>query len=197
MRASALLGPLLLLLLEHIAAADTRLLCLGLSALANMADIGGAPLLHAHGALEIVVGCLRSRDVAVRFYAVAAVQNLSAAPECALRLRGTGVERLLEAVLCSEAPDADVALCAMGALANIRRAARKQRTAAAAAAAQSAAGGEVRGASSTLRAIAALPATVALTLLVSAAALPRRLLSRLQAAAGPTAALAPAASTSS
>lgn len=135
-RESGLLGPLALLLLEHMPAVDKRLTYLCLSVLVNLADLGGAALVHEHGGLELMLGLLRSDDLSVRYYAVAGVQNMSALPECAIRVRGTGAERLLEAML--DSPHEQTGRCAAGALANIRRAARELRLASAAAVAAAA-----------------------------------------------------------
>lgn len=125
MRASGLLGPLSLLLLEDMGAADKRLAYVALSVLVNLADVGGAPLVHEHGGLELMLGQLRSDDLSIRYYAVAGVQNMSANVECAMRVRGTPAERLLEAML--DAEHGQIARCAAGALANIRRASRERR----------------------------------------------------------------------
>jgi hypothetical protein len=93
--------------------------------LVNLADLGGAPLVHAHGGFELMLGLLRTDDLSVRYYAVAGVQNMSATAECAVRVRGTPVELLLEEML--ECANPQIERCAAGALANIRRAAREAR----------------------------------------------------------------------
>jgi len=124
-RESGVLGPLILLLVEHMQGVEKKLVYLGLSVIVNLADCGGAGLVHAHGGLELLLGLLRSDDLSLRYYAVAGVQNLSFLPVCALRVRGTGAERLLEAMLDSS--NQQIARCATGALANIRRASRALR----------------------------------------------------------------------
>lgn len=132
-RECGVLGPLLFLLLEHLQAADRRLVDLGLSVLVNLAAFGGAQLVHAHGGLELMLGLLRDSDLSVRYCAVAGVQNMTATAECALRVRGTPAERLLEVML--DSGNEQIERCAAGALANIRRASREVREAAAATAA--------------------------------------------------------------
>jgi len=120
-----LVRPLVLLLVEHLHAPDPRLLYVGLSVLVNLADMGGIELVHQHGGMELFIGLLRAADLSVRYYAVAGVQNMTSAPECAVRVRGTGVESLLEVML--DCGNEQIERCAAGALANIRRAVRTER----------------------------------------------------------------------
>mmetsp|Transcript_12105 Transcript_12105/g.31668 ORF Transcript_12105/g.31668 Transcript_12105/m.31668 type:complete len:649 (-) Transcript_12105:390-2336(-) len=152
-----LIGPLIQLLLEQINASDRHLVYVGLSILVNLADMGGALLVHAHGGFELLCSLLRANDLSVRYYAVAGVQNLLSTPECAARAQGTGVEEVLYAMLEDTDNDNEqIARCAAGAIANIRRADPERRPEAAAAARGDEGGGA--GGMGALGALSALPA---------------------------------------
>lgn len=167
-RSVELIGPLIQLLLEQLQSTDRHLVYLGLSILVNLADMGGAALVHEHGGLELLCSLLRADDLSVRYYAVAGVQNLMSSPECAARAQGTGVEEVLYAML-DDTENEQIARCAAGAIANIRRA-HAQPSAAEAQPADSAGSGM-------LGALSALPAT-GLSMLFGVLAAPFRPLLR-------------------
>lgn len=105
--------------------ARVELLYLGLSVLVNLGDLGAGIDVINSGGLDLLASLLRVTDGAVRYYACAGVQNLTAYPEAAARIRGTGVEEMLQELLDYDSDE--IARCAAGALANSRRFAQDAR----------------------------------------------------------------------
>ena len=88
-----------------------------LSALANLACIGGVSLVKQQGGFELMLEQLRAEQVSVMYYALAGVQNMAGDLECHQQLLATESDRVLEALL--EHPRDSIRRLATGALVNI------------------------------------------------------------------------------
>ena len=88
-----------------------------LSALANLACIGGVSLVKQQGGFELMLEQLRAEQVSVMYYALAGVQNMAGDLECHQQLLASESDRVLEALL--EHPRDSIRRLATGALVNI------------------------------------------------------------------------------
>eukprot|EP00965_Chrysotila_dentata_P060505 2005565-Pleurochrysis_carterae.AAC.3 len=95
-----------------------------LSALVNLACIGGVPILKEQGAVPLILKLYRSQAPSVQLYAVAAIQNTARDVECAWRYIDAGAEEVLVDIFNTTSND-KLKRYATGALANLK-AMRKQ-----------------------------------------------------------------------
>lgn len=119
--------PLVRLLSTVDPAAHAHLMHIGLSALVNLADIGGAALLNRAGGVDLLLRMLPSSDESVAFLAAAGVHNVLSTrkmlddAECMTAMLRHSAEAALDSLV--EHPNESVSRSAAGALANLSQSA--------------------------------------------------------------------------